>query len=63
MRESIYSVAFVYSLKRIHIEGDVSSDGERNELDDGLRGGAKKELTHDSEDEDSAFKVNILTEE
>ena len=37
MRESIYSVAYVYLLKRIHIEGDPSSDEERNKLDNELK--------------------------
>ena len=37
LQESIYSLAYVYLLKRIHIEGDPSSDEERNALDDGLK--------------------------
>ena len=38
VRENIYSVAYIYLLKRIHIEGDPSSDEERNDLDDNLKG-------------------------
>ena len=37
LQESIYSLAYVYLLKRIHIEGDPSSDEERNALDDELK--------------------------
>ena len=37
LRESIYLLAYVYLLKRIHIEGDPSSDEERNALDDELK--------------------------
>ena len=33
LHESIYSLAYVYLLKGIHIEGDLSDDEEREALD------------------------------
>ena len=43
MPESIYSLAYVYLLKGIHIEGELSDDGERNVLDDELDYNEKEE--------------------
>ena len=42
LNESIYSLAYVYLLKRIHIEGDLSTDEERDAMDDGLKQDAQQ---------------------